>query len=311
MGVQPLKNKEDPGSAADGQSRPRRVRSVPGMLSRGLARVLFKPAERWLKVHVTPVDYCSPIPDTSALTAADFSRSIASEGIEWRAEEQLRLTQDLVARFGGEFTPTPNEGLSLADSFILYATLRNRRPRRIVEIGSGASTVIIMKALEMNRREGSAAEFVSVDPFPPRWLLPSAGAGVTLIQAPVQSLPVADLCDTDVLFIDSSHVSRFGSDVNYEVLELVPRVPTGCWVHWHDIMLPTDYPREWLRHGNMFWNEAYLVQAFLAFNDAFEIRYAARYLETAEVDRFTGAMPHFVPGDPQQRSSSLWAERVR
>src|SRR5207253_7978771 len=127
------------------------------------------------------------------------------------------------------------------------------------------------------------------------------------IRKPVQEVSL-DLFDAaDLVFIDSSHVSKIGSDVNYEILEIVPRLKPGAVVHWHDILLPRNYPRDWMEHGNQFWNEAYLVHAFLLFNSAFRFLWASAFMQEHHADVLTRQFPYFRV---DHRLSSLWIERM-
>ena len=90
--------------------------------------------------------------------------------------------------------------------------------------------------------------------------------------------------ENDLLFIDSSHVLKIGSDVQYEYLELLPRLNSGVIIHCHDIFIPSEYPKNWVRKEHRFWNEQYLLQAFLSFNDKFEILWAGSYMHLKNPD---------------------------
>ena len=116
--------------------------------------------------------------------------------------------------------------------------------------------------------------------------------------------------DVDILFIDSSHVSRIDSDVNYEILEIVPRLKAGALVHWHDIMIPTEYPRAWIESTNQFWNESYVVHSFLIHNRSFAVMWASRYMQLRHPGQLRATFPFFAPNDPNQQLSSLWVERM-
>ena len=93
-----------------------------------------------------------------------------------------------------------------------------------------------------------------------------------------------DLKENDLLFIDSSHILKIGSDVQYEYLELLPRLNSGVIIHCHDIFIPSEYPKNWVRKEHRFWNEQYLLQAFLSFNDKFEILWAGSYMHLKNPD---------------------------
>lgn len=277
-------------------------------LVRALTRKSF-PLFQSVGVHVTPVHYYSPIPDTSALDPGLYERRIASPGLSWNAPCQIALAANL-ARYVPRYTPQLNWGLSLLDAFVLYGMIRERKPTTVIEIGSGDSTQIILDALADNRRDGSACAFYSIEPYPSAQLLAlyqHHSQNVVPITAPVQSVDLSLLAQADLLFIDSTHVSKIGSDVNYEILHIVPSLAVGALIHWHDIPLPFDYWRDVVEHGNMFWNEAYLLHAFLLFNQAFQIRWASRYLQ---VDHESVLKQYFPFYRSHARLSSLWVERV-
>ena len=131
-----------------------------------------------------------------------------------------------------------------------------------------------------------------------------------LVQRPIQEVPLADfvaLEESDILFIDSTHVVAIGSDVVYECLEILPRLPPGVLVHFHDIFLPNEYPREWIERDRWFWNEQYLVQAFLAFNSKFEVVWGSAFMEARHPEALDVSFNSRVAG---QQGGSLWLRRL-
>jgi hypothetical protein len=124
----------------------------------------------------------------------------------------------------------------------------------------------------------------------------------------VQQVPLAHfarLKSNDILFIDSSHVCTAGSDVNFLVFEVLPRLEPGVLVHFHDIFLPWDYPEPWIKERRIFYNEQYLLLAFLMFNDAFEVLVASRFLTMTDEDRFRRLFPFL----PWIKACSFWLRR--
>lgn len=102
-----------------------------------------------------------------------------------------------------------------------------------------------------------------------------------LIAKPVQELPLSqfqELDENDMLLIDSSHVIRTGGDVQYEYLEVLPRLKQGVIVSFHDVFLPAEYPKDWLLRRRLFWTEQYLLQAFMMFNSSFEVLWMGSYM---------------------------------
>ena len=158
---------------------------------------------------------------------------------------------------------------------MLYVTLRDLRPRKYVEVGQGFSTSISLNALERNAQEtGHRPEFISIDPYArfTQDQIPSL-VDFRSIRQELQSVnmgPVLENCG--FLFIDSSHVHKFGSDVEFEFSRFYPNLPSGTWLHVHDIFSPYDYPKNWMVMDKRFWNEQYLLETFLMFNNAFEVR---------------------------------------
>jgi hypothetical protein len=200
-----------------------------------------------------------------------------------------------------------------ADAAALHCMLRDLCPRRVVEIGSGLSTLVAAAALTRNRTEtGRAAELITIDPYPAAMLQAARLPGWRLLAEPVQDVPLgffAELGPSDVLFIDSSHVLRIGSDVQYELLQVVPRLRPGVVVHFHDIFLPDEYPRHWVMRERRFWNEQYLLQAFLSFNEAFAVLWAGAYLARHHPAALLAAFPWRVWDT--RRPGSFWIRRVR
>ena len=152
------------------------------------------------------------------------------------------------------------------DGLVLFGMLVTIKPKRYVEIGSGWSSALVLDTRQ--RLLDRDLECTFVEPYPERLhglLRPEDHDSVTIIERPLQDVDPAlfDVLDPgDVLFIDSSHVSKVGSDVNLLLFDVLPRVPAGVWVHVHDIGYPFEYPREWIYEGRA-WNEAYLLHVLL------------------------------------------------
>jgi hypothetical protein len=164
-----------------------------------------------------------------------------------------------------------NTQFSWLDARALFVLFQHWRPRRIVEIGSGYSTLLMD---DINRRFlGGTMSITSIEPFP-RPFLHAMADRIDLKVARVQDVPLSvfeSLEAGDVLFIDSSHVAKTGSDVNFVFFEILPRLATGVRVHVHDIFLPMEYPRDWVVDENRSWNEQYLVRALLMFSSRFRV----------------------------------------
>lgn len=251
----------------------------------------------------------SPIPRVPAADDPIWSRELP--GLEIDYESQLAfLERDLAAHveeFGRDVRGSRfelwNGYYAAGDAEALYALLRELRPRRVLEIGSGFSTFVSAAACARNAREGRPAELVAVDPEP-RAELRSGVDGLARVELrDCREVPLerfAELEAGDVLFIDSSHAVKLGSEVNWLFLEVLPALAPGVYVHVHDVFLPYEYPRYLLELGAYF-NEQYLLHAFLIGNDDWEIVLALSALARRHRDRLARTIPSLgedVPGLP-------------
>jgi hypothetical protein len=259
--------------------------------------------DRW-GYHIRPIHYYEPIPDFRSITLEQITRRREFPAIDFRWDDQLALLHELTACRDELSTLEynfDNGFFSGFDAAVYYSMIRHLKPQRIIEIGGGYSTQLAGKALAANRR----GTLTCIEPYPER--LNGAGPNVELIQKRVEEIDVnffSCLEANDILFIDSSHTVKFGSDVCYEFLELLPRLAPGVWVHVHDIFLPHDYPAEWLIERRMALNEQYLLEAFLSFNEQFQVALANYWLcldHRAEATRVWPA---------NAGASSLWMKRI-
>jgi hypothetical protein len=295
----------------------RRGRTLRGRLIRRSFRLFQR-----LGVHVTPVDFYEPVPDTRDLDDAFFRRRSEMVGVELRLPYQLELLDQLAAyrqEYDGlPVDPTPDGGFhhdnglyGWVDAAIYWAMLRHHRPRRVWEVGSGFSTMLAAQALaEASRQDPNyRPELVAIEPYP-REFLPEVEGLTRLVQQRVQDVPAADfeaLQEGDVLFIDSSHVLRAGSDVQYLYLEVIPRLAPGVLVHAHDIFLPAEYPEGWVLRERRFWTEQYLLQAFLAYNEQFEVLLSTAALHLAHPEHLQATFACYAPGSGTP--GSFWFRR--
>lgn len=302
------------------------ARAISAMRTRlgGVIRNRFHTFER-LGLHVMRVDHFhDPIPDTRTLDYATFAHRSQMVGVDMRHDQQLSLLEDLARRYATEFDSIPsradgtgtfhrnNASFETPDIEILYGLIRSTRPRRYVEIGSGYSTLLAAEAIARNNSDGAApCEIVAIEPYPSAGLLARQNAITRLVRSRVQDVPLEEftaLRGGDILFIDSTHILSVGSDVWYEFLEILPRLAPGVLVHVHDVFLPSHYPQSWVVDQLRFWNEQYVLQAFMAFNSAFEVVWAGSYLHHTVPERLTVAFSHYsvessMPG-------SFWIRRT-
>ena len=284
-----------------------RIRSflIRNILGRGIGP-LFRLFET-LGLHVMPVHFYSPIPRTRDLTDELFERVSECAGIDWNDAVQQQYLDEVFPRFAGEVEFHKNPGLSPADAAVLHAMIRHHKPARMVEIGSGFSTEIAGRACVMNAEEGHPCELVAIEPYPALRLREGFPGLSRLIDERLEDVRLEEILDCDLLFIDSSHVVKIGGDVNREILQIVPRLKPGALVHWHDIILPNEYWKDWVRGKRLFWSEQYLLQAFLMYNEEFEIIWASRYMHLNHADRIRKVLPFFDPDE--HRITSFWIRR--
>jgi predicted O-methyltransferase YrrM len=270
---------------------------------------------RRYRTWVPPGHYYSPIPNPASVRPA-AAVSLEIPGVDLRADAQLQL-MELIGTMRRDVPwgrdPRPevrfyydNLQFGPTDAIFLYGLLRHLRPRRLVEVGVGFSSAVV---LDTNAQAlDGTLDCIFIDPDPTRLrALARPGDRFDLHTVEVQDLPLAlfeELQARDVLFIDSSHVSKTGSDVNFLMFDVLPRLAAGVYVHFHDVAYPFDYPDDWVREGRA-WNEAYLVRAFLTYNHAFEIVVWPTYLFHCHRGRLMASIPDCV----QDPGGSLWIRR--
>jgi hypothetical protein len=250
--------------------------------------------------------FYSPIPELDEVRRDDekiFGRRTLA-AIDLREEEQFALLQELKDYY--KEIPFPeqrtdgfryffdNPSYAYSDAVFLYSMLRHAKPQRIIEIGSGYSSCA---TLDTNDRffEGSIS-CTFIEPYPEllqSLLSPRDLRHVRIIPQRLQDVGIQvfeQLAANDVLFVDSTHVSKTGSDVNQILFEILPALASGVYIHFHDIFYPFEYPRAWIYEGKA-WNEIYVLRAFLEYNSAFEIVCFNTFLQQVHGDFFGRHMP--------------------
>jgi hypothetical protein len=265
-----------------------------------------------------------PAPDLPAPGAPDSEWLLQSSmvGLAWNLERQLGFVESELAGYIGELSghaqlrgaPGALEyaytWYERAEAQLLYAIVRWAKPKQLIELGTGFSTLVSAAACVVNTDDGHPCTFVSVDPGP-QLHVPDTVAGLSRIERRrAQQLPLerfSSLDRGDVLFVDTTHTVKRGSEVVHLVLEVLPRLRPGVIVHFHDIFLPFDYPRRWYEQG-LFLNEQWMVQAYLADNPSFEVLVAAFALKELAGDRFANSIP--AVREAQIGPSAFWLRRV-
>jgi len=274
-------------------------------------------------------NFYSVLPTLSKLRNNEkrWNKPSALTGLTYDIDGMKAEIESLLADYLEEYSALPSYkemhaksmglGYTPVDSLTLYAMIRRLKPKRYFEVGSGLTTYYCSLAAEQNRKEGFPSEIVCVEPYPLRGLhtLPN----IQIIQKEVQDVDLElfkQLEDGDVLFIDSSHVIRIDGDVPYIYLDIIPSVAPGVNIHIHDIPFPynTPYPAEKWVFGQaepMYWNEAMLLQALLAFNSSFEIKLSLPIIRHFDERFLQDRIPIYeTVSDNPNAFSSIWLKRV-
>lgn len=276
------------------------------------------PVHKWLfnKIGVFPLvdHYYEPQFVFSQGYNASRKRKLL---IDFREDEQLAsLTvmnyreelNDLTINACEDDFYVNNPAFSTADADLYYLLIRNKKPSRIVEIGSGFSTRLALKAIRKNKEEGIVTKLTCIEPYEMEWL--DRQAGIELIRKKLEEVPqdiFTGLGEGDILFIDSSHIIRPGNDVLVEYLEILPLLQKGVLVHIHDIFSPRDYPKKWITEEYRFWNEQYLLEAFLYFNHSFRVMFSVNHLSH---DFFEVASRTLIHMTTDAEPGSFWIEKM-
>lgn len=261
-------------------------------------------------MHVSPGHFYSPIPPASDIERHLNSiedNPISVFGVDLRSDDILRMWKDLTpfmldCPFPEQPTPPYRYCFSAipyswGDALVYHAMLRRFRPSKVIEIGSGWSTAC---ALDTNKHFlNGETEIKCIEPYPitVRHALKEDISSVTLIESDLQKVPISEFSSlkaNDILFIDSTHVLRTGSDVAYEFLEVLPRLVPGVVVHIHDIFWPFEYPRDWLINEKRAWNELYLVRLMLLQSDRWEVLMFNDYMGKQYHDVVQRSVPNFL-----------------
>jgi hypothetical protein len=268
--------------------------------------------------HFQPNHFHWPLNDVPFLRAHPelWTQPALPAEIDWNLDGQLELLKG-IARYAGELDDVPAGAappgefawdagpFPRGDATLYYCLVRHLRPRRVVEVGAGWSSLILRRALEAN---GDAAHVTLVEPDPNCDVLRNLPPAWELIETQVQFAGFdcfEALRSGDVLFYDGSHCVHTGSDVNWIFFNVLPRLSAGVWIHVHDLMWPWDYPPEWVLDEGLSWNEQYLVQAFLMGNDRYRVRLSLKVLGTRVRNKEVEAI---IRGP--LHGSSVWIQKV-
>lgn len=281
-----------------------------------------------VRVRFPPGHYYSTLPDTRELGSRRIRARIwtpepaPTPGIDWRDMQQAELCSNVFAHHDPlSFKAAPgedsreyfsqNDQFPALDAWVLQAMLRHLEPRRMIEVGSGYSSLVTAR---VNREFlDERMQFTCIEPYPRDFLIDGVPGISDLRVEQVQDTPLevfGELDRGDVLFVDTSHTVKTGGDVPWIYNEILPRLRQGVVVHLHDVFLPGDYPMEWVLDG-WGWNELYLIQSFLAFNRAFEIVLGVQWMIQNHWDMLQAAFPEVARPEHRERGGgSLWIRRI-
>lgn len=268
-----------------------------------------------------PGHYYSPVPDIhdpSVIRAVEQRLTApAPMGVHVDRDAMKALLRKLGARHPSFPFPREKNGLNrfyfdnpffgCHDASVYFSMLLEFRPSRVVEVGSGFTSRLLLdanerffdNALDIALIDPSLASLKDLDPPP----------GTAMLACLLQEVPLGlfeRLEANDILFIDSSHVSKTGSDVNFYLFEILPRLKPGVLIHIHDIFWPFEYPAEWVLGEKRGWNEAYAVRAFLRYNAAFEILYWNNFV----FHDLRGELKDSMPLCMENEGGSLWIRKT-
>jgi predicted O-methyltransferase YrrM len=273
-------------------------------------------------LNVPPGHYYSPIPDNAEIEG-DTRHLYNHEnifGINISMEKHLnyiKIFKEIINDI--PFIDSPsinyryyyNNGMyEHSSGSLLYCWIKYLKPKRIFEIGSGFSSALM---LDMNDHyfvsNPIILKFIEPNPERLKKLLKQTDySNIELIENKLEKIDFfsfKELDEGDILFIDSTHVSKFGSDVNTIIFNIFPLLKKGVYIHIHDIFFPFEYPIDWLKKG-VFWNEIYLLKAFLMFNNSFEIE----FMNTYALSKLPEQMDE-IPLFNKSTGGCLWIKKIK
>jgi hypothetical protein len=271
-------------------------------------------------VAVVPYNYYEPIYRAEDIFRdPDEARAIA--GVDWNLDAQMNLLEQFT--FGealrsldgrslhGQTFRYSNEMFGPGDAEAFYSMIRHTKPSQIIEIGAGQSTLVAQFAIAdaMAADPQYRCRHICFEPFENPWL---DDLGVEVVRERIERVDLGlfrSLSAGDIVFIDSSHVQRPMGDVEFEFLHILPILPKGVVVHVHDIFSPRDYPAKWLNEDRRLWNEQYLLEAFLSFNNEFEILCALNDLTRRGSAQLKAAFPILAERGVAAHVGSFWFRR--
>lgn len=273
-----------------------------------------------------PVDFYFSVPDIKDLEKRKiWNKKSSLKGINFNIDFQVELLKELGEGFSDEcnwpYTSIDSSKFHLDNSIpfsfgcaaLTHSIIRKYKPKTIIEFGSGNSSKVISSAIQLNSLEiNSEINYVIIDPFPSNLIKENKLKSISkLYEEKAENIDIKifeNLKENDILFIDSSHMVRTGSDVNFAILDVLPILKPGVIVHFHDIPMPFEYDKVYFKNPafRVFWTESYLLQAFLINNEKIEVISALKYLMTDHIELFSKTFNNYNPTKHKLISESFW-----
>lgn len=299
------------------RSRPRTMRQQLGtvLFSTTTLGFLQKFGVSFVRTKESPIPLLSDLPDVwrakSELPGIDFNESTQISMLDVFARFMPECDFPRTSSIPYEFC-VPNDSFGFVSAAVLHSMIREYKPRSIIEVGSGNSTLVSARAVDMNHAEGHSATLTAVEPYPKDVILRGFPGLTRLVKSRAQDVAIdlfLGLNENDVLFIDGSHYVKTLGDVVFLFLDVIPRLRRGVLIHVHDIFFPYDYPIPWLREAGTFYSEQYLLQALLCCNSKIEIVWAEKYMKTNYAERIDHVFRRTTYADNHE-SNSFWMRKL-
>jgi len=255
-----------------------------------------------------PGHFHSPLPDIEAIKLEESKifhiYSASLHGVDLNVERQLHLFNEFIKTYKEQpFYDKKqkelryffdNQAYPHGDGILLYCFIRYLKPKRIIEVGSGYSSCVILDTNELYFDNAISCTFIDPNPQTLLALIDEEDRQrIEIIPKKLQEVDVdffSQLSSDDLLVIDSTHVTKINSDVNYLLFHILPSLQKGVYIHFHDIAYPFEYPKEWIYQG-FAWNEAYILRAFLQYSTAFRIQFFSTYIYHFYHKEYADKMP--------------------
>jgi len=276
---------------------------------------------RFSKDPFVPGGYYSPLPSMDEIKKFNFDAPLPENipGIDLNSNEQLELLNSFETfynelPFSDEKSADlryyyNNDFYAYCDAIMLYCMIRHLKPKKIIEVGSGFSSSVTLDTNEIFMN--NSIECVFIEPYPQRLislLTDKDKKNVKIHQKRLQDIPLEifeELKENDILFIDSTHVCKLNSYVNYIIHSILPVLSHGVHIHFHDVFYPFEYPKDWLYAGRA-WNEQYILRAFLQYNNNFKIVFFNSYIQKMYEAEIKSRYPSLF----KWRGASIWLKKI-